>query len=705
MLTQSPHSPQLHGNVTFPPNRCPLARQTLPAGPRAAADIGFGDTLDSLTSCAMSRDLRTGSVLRGLVIKSGFGADAIAGNSLANMYSKCELLDRAKQVFEEMPHRTVVSWTTLMSGYCSNWESHMAISLFGQMLGEVELNEFTISVLLKACAQCANTNDHQRLVEAAHCYVVKYGLSLDSFLANSLVDSYAKCGKLSDAEKVLQRSGCTDVVSWTSLISGAVLNGYAREALSYFFRMQEDGKTPNEITVLSLLRACSLIGELEFFRWVHGAILKTGWGWNDFVVNSLMELYLVNGCFLEGIEVFCKFLSTSEDQHVKAETLALILQGCSELGLFGLGKQIHCFLIKCGIIPLLVIENSLVDMYSKNECIGSAVRLFSRMANRDIVSWNTIITCLVRRGDYSRALSHFREIHRERGDGESGPDFVTMLAVLQACSDMGSYRLGQVIHGFITKTGFVCDTFVQNSLIDMYGKTGRLDSAHGVFKEMLSKDISSWNSMIGAFGVNGNGHSAMTVFRELTRSGIEQPNEITFVNILSACDHAGIMKEGLEIFNCIESVYGTRPSTEHLACVVDMLGRSGRLDEAEAFIRNVPIKPDRAAWGALLSSCCAFGRVDLAERAARELSVLDWDNKAWRVAMSNIYAGVGRWEDVAKVRLEMKELNGKEAAWSSVEVHGQDIAFMVNDTTHPECASIYETLHSITGHIAFNSTA
>lgn len=587
-----------------------------------------------------------------------------------------------------------------MSGYCTHGESDEAISLFGRMLGEMDPNEFAISVLLRACAQCANTND-LRLIEAAHCYAVKMGFLLDSFLLNSLVYSYAKCRKLGDAEKILYGSDCTDVVTWTSLISCATLNGYAREALSYFLQMQEDGITPNEITVLSLLRACSSIGGLGLFRWIHGVTVKLGWWSNDFVVKSLMELYLGNGCFLDGIEVFCKLLFSSADPCFTDETVALILRGCSELGFFGLGKQVHCYSIKRGIIPSLVIENSLIHMYSEGECMDSAFQLFWMMAGKDIVSWNTIITCLVKRGDFREALLHFREIYSEK-DGENGPDFVTALAILQACSHVGSYHLGQIIHGFITKAGLVCDKLIQNSLIDVYGKTGRLDLAQGVFEDMLCKDISSWNSIIGAYGVNGSGQSALKLFRELKESGIERPNEITFVNVLSACVHTGLIEEGLEIVNSMEGEYGVCPSTDHYACVVDMLGRSGRLDEAEAFLRKMPVTPDRAVWGALLSSCGVYGRVDLAERAARELLVLDRDSKAWRIAMSNIYASVGRWDEVAKLRLEVKKLSGKEAGWSCVEVGGECITFTVNDTTNPKCQSTYDILNSITSHLRCN---
>ncbi|KAK4742367.1 hypothetical protein SAY87_000368 [Trapa incisa] len=703
MIGLLPCSSQLHGNgVPLSRNPPALALRTPSVAARAIADdVSFNRALQDLTSCSASRDLGTGSALHALVIKSGFSSDVIVGNSLLNVYSKCGSLESAKQVFDEMPLRTVVSWTTLMSGCCNHGEGDAVISLFWRMLSEVDPNEFAISVLLQACAHCLDT-DGLRLVQSAHCYAIKMGFLMDSFLLNSMVHTYAKCGKLDDAEKILHRSDCKGVVSWTSLISSATLNGYGRDALNYFFQMQEDGITPNEITVLSLLRACSSIGGLSLFRWIHGLTVKSGWWLNDLVVNSLMELYLVNGFFLEGVEVFCKFLFSSEDPHFTDETLAVILQGCSELGLPGLGRQVHSYLMKRGIIPCLVIENSLMHMYAKDQQMDSAFQLFSRMEGKDIVSWNTIIAGLVRGGDFSEALLHFREMYREK-DGQNGPDFVTALAMLQACSAMGSYCLGQTIHGFITKTGLACDMFLQNSLIDLYGKTGRLDLAQGVFEDMGGKDISSWNSIMAAYGLNGRGHSALELFKELKELGIDRPNEITFVNILSACVHAGLIEEGVEIFNSMEVEYGIEPSTEHFACVVGMLGRSGRLDDAEGFIRKMmPVTADRAVWGALLNSCSVFRRIDIAERVTRELLVLDGDSKAWRIAMSNAYATVGRFEDAAKLRLEVKERCGKDAGWSCVEVRGENVTFTVNDTANPICESIYNVLNSMTSHIRSN---
>ncbi|XP_048132597.1 pentatricopeptide repeat-containing protein At2g13600-like [Rhodamnia argentea] len=657
--------------------------------------FSFNHALDSLSSCAALRDLKSGSCVHAATIKRGFDADVIVGNTLLNFYSKCGCVVDATKVFEYMPERTVVSWTSMMSAFCELGESDKVMSMYQQMLQEVDPNEFSLSVLLKACAQKADP----RLVESVHCWVVKEGCVAEGFLSNALVGAYAKSGYRSVAEKLIGESEGTDVVSWTSLISRAVEEGEVEMAMRYFLRMQEDGIAPNEVTILSVLRACSLINELLVFKWVHGLIMKVGWCLDDFVLNSLLEMYLVNGYFFEGMQIFCTYMFVGEDRYLQPETLAVILQGCCRVGFLELGKQIHCFLIKKRAFPSLVVENSLINLYAENGRAHSAFEHFKRMSAKDIVSWNSIISCLARDGNSSEAIRQFKKIHYNGGDEPSRPDFVTLLAILHACSEMSSAQLGQMFHGYITKTGLVRDIFMQNSLIDMYGRTGRLDLAKSVFQDMQIKDLPSYNSLIMALGINGDGLSAVRAFDKLKELQTIQPNGVTFINVLSACAHAGMVEEGLGIFYSMKREYGVEPSIEHFACVVDLLARSGKLEEALAFVKAMPTVPGPAVWGALLGACAIHSRIDVAEESAKWLSLLDPQGKAWRVGMSNVYASVGQWEDSWKVRAELEQLDGKEEAWSSVAVRGDDVKFMVNDTKHPQSRSIYEVLATLTNHI------
>ncbi|XP_058086453.1 pentatricopeptide repeat-containing protein DOT4, chloroplastic-like [Magnolia sinica] len=521
-----------------------------------------------LNSCAANRDLKSAACIHAGVLKSGLDPDVFVGNSLLDAYVKCRSLEDAVRLFDRMPERNVVSWTSMISGQCQSRLHDAAISTFKKMLESgPPPNEFTLSVMLQACTQ----KQGLEMGKMIHGYIIRNGYICDQFIQNSLIDMYSKSGSSVAAGKLMDRLSCRDVVSWTSIISGCVVEGLVEKALVLFFEMQEDGVMPNAVTIISIIHAISLVNELKFFRWIHGWVVKTNLCSDPFVVNSFVEMYSRNG-FVEGVKIFGQF----------------------------------CF------------------------------------------------------------------------------------------TELASLQQGQIIHGYITNSGFGCDVYIGNSLIDMYAKSGRIDFAKWIFEDMPTRDLASWNSMIAVYGIHGDGVSALWVFSELERFGAHPPNAITFLNILAACGHSGLVKEGYECFNKMSRDYGIERSMEHFACMVDLLGRSGRLKEAEDFIEEMPMRPGLAVWGALLGACALFGEVEIAKRVVERLSVLDPGSKAWRVAMSNVYGAVGRWDDAVRLREEMR--GGEvleEAGWSCVEVRGESFRFMVGDTRHPKSTTIYETLNGI----------
>lgn len=640
-----------------------------------------------LSVCATERNQKLASSIHSRIIKLGQNTDTVVCNSLLNVYSKFGSVQDAYKLFDEMIDRTVVSWTSMISGLCANGKSVEAITIFCEMLEHINPNEFTFSVLLQACT----CRVYSKLVQIIHGYILKNGLSTDNFLQNSLIAAYSKCGSLDDAEIVINRSNCRDVVSWTSVISACIADKMSEKAFDLFFQMQEDGVIPNKVTILSLLQACSLMNDLRIFQWIHTLILKGKYRRNPSVMNSLVEMYSVNGFLQQSTKIFCEFCFTGEGQYLSPETMASIIKGCAQSGYFSLGEEIHGYLMKHGFFPSTVTENSLINMYADNEFNDSAYKLFNLMSKRDIVSWNTMINCLVKHSRSSEALVILSELHSH---GEESPDFVTVLASLQACSNLVSLQLGQVIHGYMIRTGLICDVFVQNSLLDMYGKSGELDYAEKIFEEIGEKDLVSFNSMISAYGVNGKGKSALKIFSKHKNWKIK-PNTITFVNVLSSCVHSGLLEEGLEAFNSMKRDYMLEPRKEHYACMVGLLGRLGKLEEAQDFIETMSASPGPDMWGALLGACGIFGNLEIAERAAEKLSDLEPEGRAWKVALANVYASTGRWQDAVKVRGEVE----KEGGWSSVEVRGNMFRFMVGDTKHPDSEKIYEVLNIIKGHI------
>lgn len=653
----------------------------------------YSDAISSLRLCTTKRNPKLGSCIHAKILKSGLGSDRLVNNFLLDMYAKCEQIERAAKVFDDMPHRTVVSWTSMMSGYCQKGFVDDVLLMFQQMLESLAPNEYTFCVLLRACARKRDS----KLVAIIHGYAMKCGYDRDGFFQNSLIDAYAKSGMVGSSEEVLYRFSGRDVVSWTTAISGHVGNGMMERALVLFFQMQEDGVQPNVVTVLSILMACSSIRQYRVIQWVHGLVMKTEWCRNALVMNSLVEMYNNNKYFQEAVRLFCDFCFAGEGWYLRPETMAALLQGCAHSGSFMLGEEIHGYLIKHGFFPSICVENSLLDMYGESGQLDFAFQFFRMMKFKDITSWNTLMTCLVKSERPSEVLKLLTDIHTYGPQDNIFPDFITMLASTKACSNLSSERLGQVIHGYTLRAGMISDVFVQNSLVDMYGKSGRLDLAEQMFEEMPIRDLGSWNSLIAAYGMNGNGISALQTFVKLKKSGIYKPNEITFASVLSACSHSGLIEEGFEIFECLKTEYGIDQRMEHFACMVDLLGRSGRLEEAEAFIEKMPVKPGPDVWGALLGACALFKNVEIAERAATKLSTLEPNSNVWRVAISNVYASVGRWEDVAKARAEVRrseELKRGEG-WSSVEVKGEMHRFRVADTSYAESETIYEVLNGM----------
>ncbi|CAA0838184.1 Unknown protein [Striga hermonthica] len=378
----------------------------------------FSHALLTLRACAAAKpeDAKTGPSAHARMVKSGLDADVFIGNSLIDMYSKIDRLDDARNVFDYMPQRTVVSWTSIMSAYNRHGLPHETILLFSRMLEceNVQPNEFTLAVLLQACALRCDGD----LVEIVQCRVVKTGFLADGFLQNSLVDAFVKSGMLAGAEKLVLGMAKRDVVSWTSVISGWVSSrgNKAERAVELFCRMLEYGVSPNDVTMVAVLKACSVIGSFEIMRWVHGLVVKGNWCVNSLVLNSLMEMYSVNEYLFESVNTFCRFSFNKDGRYPCVETMANLLQGCGIYGELKLGEEIHGFLIKHGFLPCTVVENSLINMYAKNGLTNSALLIFMKMVDRDIISWNTIMNCLVKNGDPSRALTLLRQIHREAGN-------------------------------------------------------------------------------------------------------------------------------------------------------------------------------------------------------------------------------------------------------------------------------------------------
>ncbi|CAN6246571.1 unnamed protein product [Urochloa humidicola] len=684
-----------------------LALSTPSSPPLTHAAGNVSSSVALLRGAAARRDAPLISAVHAALLKSGalHPAQSLAApNSLLHASLQCGLLSPALCLLDETPRRDAATYASLISAHCRRGAPLDALRAFLDMLGDqaqgdydaVRPNEFTAAAVLQACGLARDW----RLGRMVHGYLVAGGFCYDPFVVASLVNMYAKVGDAASARRLVLGLPCRDVVSWTAIVSGCVLNGMLQEALEVFVMMLEDGILPNNVTMLSVIQACSLMAASELFGPVHALVVLLELEGDASVVHSLIMMYAKNGFVEEAVWLFNGLYLKSGDVCSNEDVLSAILYGCTISGSQKNGEAIHAHLIKMGAFPSISVENSLMGMYARFEQVDALHLLFSGMEVRDIVSWNTVISCLAKSDHVNEAMELFRVLHA--GGSGLAPDFVTVLSIVQACSNAGLLHQGQMLHGRIMKSGFTYDVSVCNALISMYAKLGRIDFAEMIFEMMEIKDLVSWNSMITAYGMHGDGHSALRIFNQLKDAGTPAPNAITFVSVISACSHAGLISEGYKCFESMTTDHGIEPSMDHYACVVDLLGRSGRFVEAEEFIRDMPILPNSSIWGPLLAGCQLHGNVDLAEKAANELSALEPESDIWRVSLSNTYALAGRWKDAAMIRTEMKRVGlRKETGWSFVDVGGvEGFKFVSADTRHHDAEKIYSVWHSMNKHMA-----
>ena len=351
---------------------------------------------------------------------------------------------------------------------------------------------------------------------------------------------------------------------------------------------------------------------------------------------------------------------------------SMALKACSDLGDLRTGRAVHAQVLKATEDPDQVVNNALLRLYSEDGCFEEALRMFDGMPHRNLVSWNSLIAGLVKKEGVFEAIEAFR-IMQGKGMGFS---WVTLTTILPVCARVTALGSGKEIHAVIVKSTAKPDAPVLNSLVDMYAKCGAMDYCRRVFNGMQGKDLTSWNTLITGYAINGRMTEAMESFQEMICSGFS-PDGITFIALLSGCSHAGLADDGCRLFEMMKMDHGISPTVEHYACLVDVLGRAGRIKEALEIVKNMPFKPTGSIWGSLLNSCRLHGNVPLAEAVAKRLFELEPNNAGNYVMLSNIYANAGMWESVKVVR-EFMEKRGmtKEAGCSWLQIKSKIHTFV-----------------------------
>ncbi|EXB53614.1 hypothetical protein L484_005164 [Morus notabilis] len=657
---------------------------------------------------------------------SGFRPRGHIVNRLIDVYCKCSNLSYARNLFDEIPQPDVVARTTLVAaysaagnlklareifcgipldmrdticynamitGYSRNNDGFAAFQLFRDMRWDgVTPDDFTLSSVLSALGI---VTEDERQCKQMHCAVVKSGLGFVTSVLNSLASFYVKCAAaasslssvllMAAARKLFDEMVEKDELSWTTIITG-----YVR---------------CNDLDAARKL--------------LEGMNEKIGVAW-----NAMISGYVHHDRFQEALKMFRKMQSQGilQDEF----TYTSIISGCANSGIFQLGKELHAHILRTEAEPTkdfsLSVNNALVTLYYRCGKVDLARKIFDKMPVRDIVSWNAILSGYIEAKRIEEAKSFFVEIPERNGltwtvivsglaqngygeeamklfnqmrlEGFEPCDYAFAGAII-SCAVLGALEHGCQLHAKLICSGHDSSLSAGNALITMYARCGVFEDAELLFLTMPCVDSVSWNAMIAALSQHGRGVQAIELFEQMLKEDI-RPDRITFLTILSACSHAGLVKEGRHYFDSMCGSYGITPGEDHYARMIDLLCRAGQFAEAKNLIDSMPFEAGVPIWEALLAGCRTHGNMDLGIQAAERLFELIPQHDSTYVLLSNMYADVGKWENVAKVRKLMRDRGiKKEPGCSWIEVESKVHVFLVDDTKHPEVQAVYTYLEKL----------
>ncbi|XP_031475504.1 pentatricopeptide repeat-containing protein At5g04780, mitochondrial-like [Nymphaea colorata] len=527
---------------------------------------------------------------------------------------------------------------------------------------------------------------------------------------------------LFDAHQAFAESPEQNLASWAALITSLYREKRFEEVISLFRLIQRsgNGRWDSRPVMLSVLNSCAKLAALPEGRQIHSLAIKTNSVSDVVGRNVLISLY-GKCCKLEdAVKVFDEMperdlvswssvlsglsqnglaweaLEFSVDMHRQGVGFndygfCVVLKACIDLSSSYNGMSVHCLVIKTGFEDHVFVASSLVDMYGKCGDTQCARRAFDQMKEPNVVSWTSVIASYVQSDNGEEGLQLFREQMRV---GMS-PDPFSFSCILSACANLPALDQGKQIHAQVIKFGYAMQVFAGNSLIDMYSKCGCLADAKQVHVEMPIRNVVSWTGIISGYAHHGFGTEALHMF-ELMKEAEIKPNSVTFVCVLHACSHSGLIEEGMKHFNSMKKDFGVEPSEEHYTCMIDLLGRAGHVKDAEEFMKKMPFEPGASSWGALLNACRLTGDVGLGVRCAEQLFRLEPHVAANHVMLANMYAANRRWQDVARVRLLLKDKGiKKDSGYSWTEAAGNVHVFGVDDNMHPQSELIYSTLEHL----------
>nr|CAD1834197.1 unnamed protein product [Ananas comosus var. bracteatus] len=617
-----------------------------------------------LRLCEWKRAVAEGSRVYSHIDSTSVHLTLRLGNALLSMFVRFGNLLVAWSVFGKMVQRDVFSWNVMVGGYGKAGFMEEALDLYQRMIwAGIVPDVYTFPCVLRSCGGIPDLN----LGREVHGHVVRFGFASETDVLNALITMYAKCGDLVNARKVFDDMPKRDCISWNAMIAGYFENEESVKGLALFLTMRNRSIEPDLMTMTSVISAYGSLSDWSLGKEIHGYAIKKDFIADVSVHNALIQMYSSLGRLSEAEKIFSRMefkdvvswtamisgyekngspskalevYEVMEAQNMKPDevTIASVLAACACLGRLDIGIKLHELARSKGLVPYTIVGNTLVDMYSKSRCIDKAIEVFKHMPEKDVISWSSIISGFRINHRSFEALSFFR-----RMQANVKPNSITFIAALSACAAVGALMCGKEIHAQALRNGLGSEGYLANALLDLYAKCGRTKYAWSQFNIQEKKDVVSWNIMLTGYAGRGQGDLAVQLFDWMVDAGVK-PDEVTFVALLCACSRCGLVSQGL-------------------------------LEEAHRFIKEMPIEPDAAIWGALLNGCRIHRNIELGELAAE-------------------------WDQVARVRKMMRDKELEiDPGCSWVEVKGTVHAFLSGDESHPQIKEINAVLGGLYGRI------
>lgn len=589
----------------------------------------------------------------------------ISAAAKISLFARLGQVEKARKVFDELPQKTITCWNLMISGYFDNRNPSEAKRLFDKM---PERNTISWNGLISGYIKNGMVSEAMKVFETMpQRNVVSW---------TAMIRGYVQDGMVTEAESLFWQMPERNVVSWTVMLGGLIQEGRVDEARKLYDMMPVKDIVARTNMIGGLCKeglldeARQIFDEMPRRNVISWTTMITGYGQND------------------RVDVARKLFEVMPEKNEVSWTAMLL--GYTHSGRIKEASEIF----EAMPVKSVAACNAMILGFAQNGEVEKARVIFDQMRKKDDETWSAMIKVYERKGFELEALDLLILMHREG----VRPNFPCLISVLLVCASLASLDHGRQVHTLLVRSQFDLDVYVTSVLMTMYIKCGDLVKARQLFERFGPKDIVMWNSIITGYAQHGLGGEALQVFREMLSSGIT-PDDVTFIGVLTACSYTGKVNEGLEIFESMKSSYHVEPRTEHYACIVDLLGRAGKVNEAIKWIENMPVEADAIVWGALLGACRMHMKLDLAELAAKKLLQLEPENAGPSVLLSNIYASQGRWADVAELRANMRARSvNKPPGCSWIEVEKKVHMFTGGDSTcHPEHLLILRMLEKLGG--------